>query len=437
MTCNRISSRIIAYVLHILYELPMHIFINIIIPYVLYKNMHAPTVILAFLNAARPIGNVFAAALGIIIDILTFNKRRSYISIVSVIVALFMASRMISAGLYFMPTPEMVIVVSIGFYSIHKSISHFWMELIRRFDGSTANLNKTFSSIQSLSYALSVIATPMIGMSMDKYHGLHKDSWSGLFVFVSIITGICMIVISLPLLISGRQQFEQDTPSAISKKNMNPKPLLDPLKEIWSAFLLPKFLWFSIVFFICGSGIMMISPLYVVYFNAAHYSHAWVGFFRGSGQGLGTALGLFIGHKASEYIRSPWLVLAISSTISAGFFFYLFCTTGMFLPYLTWAMFTIYGTAVGTAEYIWLMSPIWISHNKDSIPFARANSVVLGIRGMTIPFVGAFLHDHIAFDNTLLASIFGLLIPGALLSLYLYYSGIHVSMNTHSSNQHD
>ena len=675
-----------AYFLNTLYDVPMYSFINIIVPYSLAHTSNNASFWIACMSLARPIGCFCAIYLGLIIDKILASKQRTYLYMVYVIMFLFTISRILGISMIFIShNPITLPLLALMFSMLHKTCSHFWTEIMRRFENPNVDLNFVFSRAHGMSYFIYALSSPILGILIDITQKQNHNSWVIILCIVSMFTLVVHCVISVPILLVTRPSHSnQETPCSdygvygflckltqLCKSQINNllqiiyyvwnntiilrinmfmliliswicypikmsytietvigfllcielsnhafrdhplklkftftymsclafislyniptwnihnliesyafillcmvshitslliiqaynvmkqhapdlsilsildisicMPLLlyilhingpdffpnyilltilglycanileTPIKICLSAILYITTLWmllhghintpfiysiiivftlittyiwfslyttqhinslipitlfhnilcipwtylkqfisttknlssilwensvfmvFSIIYFICGLGIMSITPLYPFYFKSCAYSYTWVSIFRGIGQGMGMTCGLWLAPQILWYWPYPFIMIACSIFGIIISYTYLYMSlTISYIPVITLSIFFLLGISSGIAEFLWIMSPLWFA-KEDSIPIARINSLLMGCRGLVAPCIGTFLCKYLGFQYVICGSIIFFLIPGVILCFCAHYSKLHMPIES-------
>ncbi len=271
------------------------------------------------------------------------------------------------------------LVASSAFYMLFSRASiPAWMEVLRR-NLPEEKRGKAFSWSYALTYLEGMGLCWAVGALLDQNEGL----WRSLF-FVTALIGMAGVYLIKRLPIKPSSTPFAGNPDFSIKKSFT-KPWKDTFHLMRTR---PDFALFQWGFMLCGFGIMLaqpILPLTLIDHLAFNYTQ----------YGLATIAckGLFI------VISSPFWGRFLHKVSPFKISFFVFSLTALFLvflalsysfSFLAYVAFCFYGIAQGGSHLLWSLSGTYFSKEADSSLFSGVNVVMVGLRGMVAPLLGAF-----------------------------------------------
>ena len=267
----------------------------------------------------------------------------------------------------------------------HRAGMPAWMEILKR-NLPQQTRERLFSLGSALGYAEGVFIGIAFGALLDSYH----DAWKYLF-FTGSLLGIISSYLQWHLPIR-----ESDSPSPKKPELSLHTPkgkenyLLKPWKESIALMKArPDFAHFQWGFMACGFGIMLAQPALPLFMNDGlqiSYTDLAIAF------SVCKALGfiLFSPFWTKGLSRLPLNHLSSLLFFSFGIFPLLLMFASLHIFWLFAAFFS-YGIAQAGSKLLWHMSGPLFAHSENSSQFSRVNVMMVGIRGLIAPPLGALL----------------------------------------------
>lgn len=266
-----------------------------------------------------------------------------------------------------------LILISAGLYQLfHRASLPGWIEILQQ------NLpTKTRESIFSLSFVLGFIFSGTIGVFLGFLLDSNPNYLRGLLCVFSLI-GLSNLFLlkNIPM-----------TYAKGAKSSTNP---LSALKQ--SLYLMrnnPNFWIFQIAFTIGGGALMLMSSsLSFYYANVLALSHTQVTVARFVWMAIGVMCTSFFWKKGLERVHinllSKWILLGF------GVFALAMLCAQKYLVFF-FVAFLFYGAAQSGSHLVWNLSGPIFAKGDASIPYTKANILMVGIRGLLIPVLGGIL----------------------------------------------
>lgn len=307
---------------------------------------------------------------------------------------------------------------------VGKAAQPAWFETMR------LNLPKEERTrIYAASSAISCLEGLILGFCAKRYLQVYPSSWRMLFPLSALIGMLAMWWIwripvpnaDAPVDQSGQVSSSQNAqPNALEFLGRPWKTALNLLRER------PDFRTFQLGYFVCGGGILLFQPLmpnfcvreleitdysvlvdlFTIYFSIGYAisMYSWNRSLR---------LGLF----RASILLCMFFALHIILLIAAHF-----CHGHHILRkdaplFLLRAAQAVYGIAAGGSHVLWNMSgTLFCKDREDSSVYTTTNMVAIGLRAVTLPFLGAFLSRKIGYLNVLYISALSSFIGAWILS---------------------
>lgn len=377
----------LAYVLTRVLETPFWGIFNLL-PFILYKDLAATPFQIAVMIALKPLTSIFSSYWSHRIHL--FPER---------VLSSILSGRLIAFLPFFLFPFIHSSWLLIGCYGLFMFLQvgmiPSWMEILKK-NLPPKTHEKVFSYSQAFGYLGGGLLPFALGWILDEWQG----SWRWIFPLASLIALTAYFWQKRILLLPE----EKNEPSTKAEN-----PLLHPWKNAWN--LLKEradFAKFQIGFMLLGGGLMIFQPALPAFFvDRLNLSYVTMGIAITLCKGIGFAGG------SPLWIRSirrfnPFYFGAIISTLAALFTLILLASEWhsifLYLAYL------LYGFMQSGNELSWNLSGPLFSKESDSSPFSRVNIIAVGIRGLFIPALGAFILSQFG-------SFFVILSGGVLCSL--------------------
>ena len=307
---------------------------------------------------------------------------------------------------------------------VGKAANPAWFETMR------LNLPKEERTrIYAASSAISCLEGLALGWYAKNYLKKHPGSWRMLFP-LSALVGMLTLwwVWRIPV---AKTEISADQPGQVPSSQKTSPSAFEFFARPWKTALTllrdrPDFRTFQLGYFVCGGGILLFQPLlsnfcvhemgvtdygdlvdlFTIYYSIgfAISMYSWNRSLR---------LGLF----GASVLICMFFALHILLVISAHF-----CHGHHILRkdapmFLLRAAQAVYGIATGGSHVVWNMSgTLFCKDKEDSSMYTTTNMVAIGVRAVTLPFLGAFLSRKIGYLNVLYISGVSCLIGAWILS---------------------
>jgi MFS family permease len=355
----------------------------VVLPIILYKNLHATPLQIAFLLAIKPTSALFATYWSQMIHRRPCSCRKNLI----------IANVLRYFPFLFIPWihSTWIILVIFGLYmALHRGVIPAWMEIIKVNSPPSAQVFLVGHGTL-LDHLLGACFPVLLGVVLDDYEG----AWPWIF----FLTALCGLVSTVFLYRLPRVVMDGMPLQVARKDNLVVKP--------WKDFFLllkkrPDFLNFQIGFMLGGSGLMILQPALPVFFvDILHLSYTNFSFAITVCKGIGFVFTTPFWVNLFRHINI-YFFSAIVVAIASLFPFFLFAAQ-LHIVFLYLA-FTIYGIMQAGSDLSWHMSGSVFSQEVSSTLFSEANILAVGIRGSVMPLIGAFL---CAYSNATVIMMMG------------------------------
>lgn len=345
-----------------------------LLAFILYKELHASPLQITLLISARPIVALLSFYGNLIIEE-NPHKLKPFI----------IGSTLIS----FLPFLLFPFINNIWFFILayaifmmsNRAIIPAWSEIFR-INLPHQERGKVFSLGSTASYLANIVIPLVISPLID----LNPNVWKIIFFCLAIIHFSNVIAIYFIKI-----DIKNLVPSFRSLDNLSVKSILTkPWKDCWSLIKERKdFRMFQVVFMLGGGGLMLMQPVFPVFFKETlqlSYLELTlaISFFKGIGFAFSSPLWAHRLHRISihlfnshvTFLAALFGLLLLSSTYDS---------TIIYLAYL------IYGVMQAGSELSWNLSGPIFSQDKASTLFSGINVVMVGLRGCFVPFLGELL----------------------------------------------
>lgn len=351
------------------------------LPFILYKDLHATPFQLALLVTLKPMVSIFSSYWSS-----TFNNRADILK------SNILWARVIACiPFFFYPfvdSPWFFIFSFALYMTIAVGIVPAWMELLKT-NVPKVTREKVFSYSQAFGYMGGGLLPFLLGGILDEYY----QAWRWLFPIAAAIS-LGAYFLQWRII----QKPSQGTADR-SKKTIA-HHIAHPWRTAWKVLKgHPDFARYQIGFMLIGSGLMVMQPALPVFFvDVLNLSYTEYAVAITLCKGIGFALG--------SPIWSQWLnkvdIFTFSGVIAALACF--FPLALMAAPYqIAWLYmgYFIYGFMQSGNELSWNMSGPLFSKEHDSTPFSSVNVMAVGVRGAIIPTLGGLLISAISSSFTM------------------------------------
>lgn len=362
----------LAYILTRTLETPFWSLYNLL-PVILFKYLHATPYQLGLLITLKPLVSLLSSYLSTRIQ----NQPNKIVS--SILYGRLLAY----LPFLFFPFIESIwyFIFCFGFYMfLQVGMVPAWMELLKQ-NLPKQSRDRVFSYTQVFGYLGGGLLPFILGWILDEW----DTSWRWMFPVTALIA--CFASYWQYLIPIKTFDASQNETAPQAHALITPwKNALDLLKRR------PDFANFQIGFMLIGSGLMVLQPALPTFFvDRLDLSFTEIGIAITLCKGIGFAC------SSSFWVR--WINqmdLFFYGAIVAflAVFFPLFLIAAQTQLVWLYAAYLIYGCMQAGNELSWNMSGPIFAKQEDSSPFSTVNIIAVGIRGLFIPFLGAYCLEH-------------------------------------------
>lgn len=342
------------------------------LPFILYKDLHATPLQVAVFIALKPLVSIFSAYWSAAI-----KKRRDRL------LPNVMWSNLLKIGPFlffpFIDNPWFLILSSGLYMMLHRGGVPAWMEILKlNLPGATRE--RVFAYGTSIGYLGDGILPFVLGWLLDGY----VESWRWIFPVVSLIS-----------LIAVYHQARIPIPQSEAAQ-MSPSPSLKTqLIEPWESakdliMRRPDFTRFQFGFMLLGGGgLMIMQPVLPAFFmDVLKLSYTELAIALTLCKGIGCALTSSywarLMNQVNIYRFSGW-VTALGCLFPVCLLAAQFHIVWLYLAYIG------YGIMQAGSELSWNLSGPVFSKEEDSSAYSSSNVLLLGLRGAFVPALGSIL----------------------------------------------
>lgn len=374
-----------------------------LLAFILYKELHASPLQITLLISSRPMVALLSFYGNLIIQ--DNPKRLKFLIIGSTLISSlpFLLFPLISNAWFF-------IIAYAIFMMSNRAIIPAWSEILR-INLSHNERGKVFSLGSTAHYLANILIPILISPLIDYYPGI----WKPIFFILAFIHFLNIILISFIKIKNCESTDIIQSYSHFSIKSI----LIAPWKNCWSLIKNRKdFRNFQIVFMFGGSGIMLMQPIFPIFFKQTlqlSYTELTlaISFCKGIAFAISSPAWAKKLHQIPIYLFNSYV------TFLAGTFAFLVMASA-YQTYLIYIAYLVYGIMQAGSELSWNLSGPIFSKDKDSTLFTGVNVAMVGLRGCFVPFLGEILFLH---SNSLTVFVCGgcLCLSGCVYSLMLNY----------------
>ncbi|MBA3238632.1 MAG: MFS transporter [Parachlamydiaceae bacterium] len=346
-----------------------------LLPFILYKDLHASVFQTATLVTLKPLVSLLSVYWGA-----SLNKRRDLL-LKNVILA-----RIISLiPFFFFPFVDNIwffIAVFSLYMLLARGVVPAWMEILK-LNLPKERMGSTFAKGSLLGHCGNIIFPLLIGWLLDDYF----QAWRWLFPLTALIS---MSAVFLTLKIPIPKDFKPEEPVVITPSESLTQRILMPWKNSWQILTSHANYWkFQWGFMLGGAGTMLphaVLPAFFVDILNLSFTEFTFAFSccKGIGLVLTTPIWIKLINKIDIFRFSSWppfwvclyAICLLSAQIHLGW---------LFVGYLC------YGIMEGGSTLSWNLSGPIFSKEQDSPDFSNVNVLAVGIRACIFPPLGALL----------------------------------------------
>ncbi len=351
------------------------------LPFILYKDLHATPFQLALLVTLKPLVSIFSSYWSA-----SVNNRSDRLK------SNILWARIIAcAPFFFYPFVDSpwFFIFSFGLYmTLAVGIVPAWMELLKT-NVPKVTREKVFSYSQAFGYMGGGLLPFLLGGLLDEYY----QAWRWLFPLAAAIS-------LFSYFFQWRILVKPNSTNASDAKQTITHHIMRPWKSAWNVLKgHPDFIRYQIGFMLVGSGLMIMQPALPVFFvdvlNLSYTEYAVaITLCKGLGFVLGSPLWSQWINRTDIFTFSGWIA-------ALACFFPLALLAAPYQILWLYLGYFIYGFMQSGNELSWNMSGPLFSKESDSTPFSSVNVMAVGVRGAIIPSLGGLLISTISSSFTM------------------------------------
>ncbi|MBS0654677.1 MAG: MFS transporter [Verrucomicrobia bacterium] len=287
--------------------------------------------------------------------------------------------------LYFFDNVWLAIACSLIYMIFSRAQMPFLMELFKR-NVAKESREKSFGSISMFAYAEGVILSLVIGMTLDHNHTYFKE----LFV-------LCSILILIVGLLQRRLHVTSEPEECAAKKTSH------PLKETIALLKRRKdFARFQFGFMISMIGLMFAMPAIPFFLSEQGHSYTTLmaAFSICKGCGFVAAMPFWTKWMEKASIERQSLFVCVGFGL-----FYLLLALSVLGPLWLFASYLLYGIVQAASHMLWHLSGPAFANNEESTPYSAVNVLMVGVRGIIVPPLGAYFFECFGAVATLIVGM--------------------------------
>lgn len=343
-----------------------------LLPLILYKELHASALECTAMIALKPMSSLLSPYWSLSI----YQRQDRLVS------NLIWANLLKFLPFLFFPWFgwNWLFILSFGSYMLfHRGSIPAWMEIFK-VNIKGVSREKIFSAGSVIDYLGSAILPVLFGTILDDT----PYFWRWLFfgtALLGLFSTLFLYAIPSPV---GNISFKSSDESWIDF-------LVKPWKQCWSLLKKrPDFARFQLGFMLGGSGIMIMQPIFPIFFvDVLNLSYTKMVIAISICKGIGYAVASPL--WARRFNQTNIYSLGGLVTLLTAIFGMLLLLSTQHLGWL-FVSFLFYGIWVAGSDLVWNMSGPHFSNDEDSSLYSRTNVLTVGLRGSIIPLVGSFLY---------------------------------------------
>ncbi len=370
--------------------------IYILLPFILYKDLHATPLQIGVIVALKPSVSLLSMYWA------SWIKNRRDLLVPNVI----WASVLGLLPFFFFPLIDnpWFLIFSFGFFMVlHRGVIPAWMEIMK-LNLPELSRHRIFAWGSAFGYLGEGILPFCFGWVLDDYH----EAWRWIFPLTALVAMI-------PIIFQYRIHIPEDTklPEEDSPQSFK-EIVIRPWKDSWNLVMSrPDFRGFQVGFMLGGMGLMFMQSVLPAFF---------VGVLNLTYTELGVALTLCkgIGFALTSEMWAQWMnrvdIYRFSSIVTLiAFVFPLILLGAQFQIIWLYIAYIVYGAMQAGSELCWNLSGPVFAKKEDSTLFSGVNLIAGGLRGCIAPAIGLMLCSY--FDPAFALVMGGVFCLMATLSL--------------------
>lgn len=343
------------------------------LPFILYKDLHATPLQIGVAFTLKPLVSLFAMYWSVWV-----NKRKDRLK-GNVILAGFLGH----LPFFFFPFVDnpWFFVASFSFYMLMaRGAKPAWMEILK-INIPAENRTRLFAYASAFEYLGGGVLPFVIGWLLDGYF----QAWRWIFPFTALISIFAM-------LFQFRIPIKTDDTSIPVQEQYKPlvSQLLHPWRDVWHLLMSrPDFARFQLGFMLGGAGVMLMQPALPKFFmDVLNLSYLELAIALTLCKGLGYAL--------TSPLWARWIHrMDIYRFLSIVTFLFALFPLGLLMAewysYWLYVSYIAYGIMQAGSELSWNLSGPIFAKDEDSSLFSTVNLLTGGLRGCIFPPLGAAL----------------------------------------------
>lgn len=358
-----------AFVISRIFDTPFWAIFNML-PFILYKDLHATPFQLAVIIALKPLSSIFSMYWSHLV-----NNRPDRL-----VPNIIWSGILRHLPFFFFPFVDNVwyFIAAFGFHMmLSRGAQPAWMEILKM-NIPGVRREKIFAYGTALGYAGDAILPFALGWLLDGYF----EAWRWIFPATALLS-------LLAVFWQWRIPVSYDSKEFEKKKKFTIQ-LIKPWKEaLQLVSLRSDFARFQIAFMFGGAGLMVIQPALPIYFvDVLNLSYTELAValttFKGIGFAVTSPLWANWMNRVNIY-RFTSLVTVLACLFPFCILMSQFNIAWLYLGYLG------YGIMQAGSQLSWNMSGPIFSQHEDSSVYTSVNVVTVGIRGCFAPAMGSML----------------------------------------------
>ncbi len=342
------------------------------LPFILYKDLHATPWQITVLIALKPAVSLFSLYWSAYV-----NKRRDRL-----VSSVTWAGICAHLPFFFFPwfhNPWFFVVASAIYMLLSRGMIPAWMEILKlNLPGNSRQWVFAYGS--TLWYVGSAIFPFLFGWLLDDNY----QAWRWIFPVTALLS-LSSIFLQLRIPI----RIENSVQPNVTKTSLYEQIVL-PWKYVWELIKQrPDFSRFQMGFMLGGSGLIIMQPAFPLFFmGTLHLSYTELAVAMTLCKGIGYAL--------SSMVWAHWMdrvnIFRFTSLVTfLACLFPLFLIAAQLHEAWIYIGYLFYGMMQAGSELSWKLSGPIFAKEEDSSVYSSVNVMTVGLRGCVVPFVGSLL----------------------------------------------
>lgn len=377
------------------------------LPYILYKDLHATPLQVTTIIVLKPAVSLFALYWSALIE-----KRRDRL-----LSNLIWARVLSHLPFFFFPFVDnpWYFIASFGLYMmLARGTVPAWMEILK-LNIPESSRERIFAYGSAFSYVGTAIIPFALGGLLDNY----AHSWRWIFPVTALISIVAVFFKSrIPISQAISQQSNED--QSFSWKYQ----VVKPWKSAWQLIRRrPDFTRYQLGFMLGGAGLIIMQPVLPVFFMDSlnlTYTELAVALTlcKGVGFALASSTWARLLNRIDLYRFNGWV------TFLACLFPFCLILSQMNLAWL-YGGYLLYGIMQAGSEMSWNLSGPIFAKDEDSSVYSSVNVLTVGLRGCFVPILGTLL--GYIFQSTSIMLVGAALCLLSTVCMSVYSRRMHIS----------